>query len=71
MADGLPVDGRQCPPIAWHILEIIVNGMMVVEVSTRWVAYGKVSRADLHRNGRADNSFLLVAEIPHDTAEHH
>ncbi|CAD6573585.1 MAG: hypothetical protein TREMPRED_000862 [Tremellales sp. Tagirdzhanova-0007] len=32
---------HRCPPIAWHILEIIVNVMMVVEVSTRWVAYGK------------------------------
>jgi hypothetical protein len=39
---GLLVDGRRCPPVAWHILEIIVNVMMVVEVSTRWVAYGKV-----------------------------
>ena len=36
------VDQHQCPPVAWHILEVIVNALMVVEVSTRWVAYGKV-----------------------------
>ena len=39
----MKTDEHRCPPIAWHILEIIVNVMMVVEVSTRWVAYGKVS----------------------------
>ncbi|KAK1921429.1 hypothetical protein DB88DRAFT_513455 [Papiliotrema laurentii] len=32
---------KQCPPVIWHILEVIVNGLMVIEVSTRWVAYGK------------------------------
>lgn len=41
IADG--VDKGICPPKVWHILEIVINGMMVVEVSTRWVAYGKVS----------------------------
>jgi hypothetical protein len=39
--DGL--DKGICPPKVWHILEIVINGMMVVEVTTRWVAYGKVS----------------------------
>ncbi len=39
----MDVDTHVCPPLAWHVLEIIVNVMMVVEVSTRWVAYGKVS----------------------------
>jgi hypothetical protein len=37
------LDKGECPPFAWHVLEIIINGMMVAEVSTRWVAYGKVS----------------------------
>ncbi|TXT10679.1 hypothetical protein VHUM_02184 [Vanrija humicola] len=32
---------KQCPPVSWHILEVIVNFLMVVEVSTRWIAYGK------------------------------
>ncbi|RXK40700.1 hypothetical protein M231_01952 [Tremella mesenterica] len=32
---------RQCPPLVWHILEVIVNGLMVLEVGTRWTAYGK------------------------------
>ncbi|ORX34909.1 hypothetical protein BD324DRAFT_633144 [Kockovaella imperatae] len=32
---------RECPPVSWHILEVIVNAMMVLEVSTRWVAFGK------------------------------
>lgn len=29
--------------MVWHILEVVVNGLMVIEVTTRWVAYGKVS----------------------------
>lgn len=40
------IDRKQCPPVIWHILEVIVNGMMVVEVTTRWIAYGKVSMSD-------------------------
>ena len=32
-----------CPSTTWHILEIIVNGGMVLEVGTRWVGFGKVS----------------------------
>ncbi|WWD22876.1 hypothetical protein CI109_107371 [Kwoniella shandongensis] len=32
---------RHCPPVAWHILEVIINALMVLEVTTRWVAYGK------------------------------
>lgn len=46
-----PADG--CPPLSWHILEVIINALMVVEVGTRWVAYGKVRRSavgvDEHR----------------------
>ncbi|KAI5455138.1 hypothetical protein NCC49_002409 [Naganishia albida] len=30
-----------CPSMTWHILEIIVNGGMVLEVGTRWVGFGK------------------------------
>ncbi|KAK4686838.1 hypothetical protein P7C73_g3280, partial [Tremellales sp. Uapishka_1] len=30
-----------CPPASWHILEVIINLMMVIEVGTRWTAYGK------------------------------
>ncbi|ODN75541.1 hypothetical protein L202_06667 [Cryptococcus amylolentus CBS 6039] len=30
-----------CPPIAWHIIEVILNGLMVLEVTTRWFANGK------------------------------
>ncbi|ORY30823.1 hypothetical protein BCR39DRAFT_494399 [Naematelia encephala] len=32
---------KSCPPVAWHILEVVVNVLMVLEVGTRWVAYGK------------------------------
>ena len=39
----LTLDRKECPQVVWHILEVIVNAMMVIEVSTRWVAYGKVS----------------------------
>ena len=31
-----------CPGTAWHILEIVVNGGMVLEVGTRWVGFGRV-----------------------------
>ncbi|KAL7419290.1 hypothetical protein Q5752_006127 [Cryptotrichosporon argae] len=31
----------ECPPASWHIIEVIINVLMVLEVSTRWVAYGK------------------------------
>jgi hypothetical protein len=47
----IPADG--CPPLSWHILEVIINALMVIEVGTRWVAYGKVrgigSRRRKHR----------------------
>ncbi|WVR03252.1 hypothetical protein IAU60_000243 [Kwoniella sp. DSM 27419] len=33
--------GNKCPPAVWHILEVIINVLMVVEVGTRWIAYGK------------------------------
>lgn len=33
---------RQCPPWSWSVLEVIINLMMVAEVSLRWTAYGKV-----------------------------
>lgn len=33
---------HECPPASWHVLEVIVNVLMVLEVSTRWIAYGKV-----------------------------
>ncbi|WVQ93982.1 hypothetical protein IAU59_001060 [Kwoniella sp. CBS 9459] len=33
--------GNTCPPAVWHILEVVINILMVVEVGTRWVAYGK------------------------------
>ncbi|WVF66365.1 hypothetical protein IAT40_001105 [Kwoniella sp. CBS 6097] len=33
--------GNRCPPAVWHILEVVINILMVVEVGTRWVAYGK------------------------------
>lgn len=46
------------------MLEIIINGMMVAEVSTRWVAYGKVSRL-LLMVVMAD----AAAEIPNDDPE--
>lgn len=36
-----------CPSTAWHILEIIVNGGMVLEVGTRWVGFGKVRFRDV------------------------
>ena len=41
---GLTPDKKKCPPVAWHALEVVVNGLMVLEVGTRWVAYGKVGR---------------------------
>jgi hypothetical protein len=50
IVDGL--DKGICPPKVWHILEIVINGMMVVEVTTRWVAYGKVSLRVLRRPGK-------------------
>lgn len=34
-----------CPSITWHILEIVINALMVIEVGTRWIAYGKVRRS--------------------------
>lgn len=71
-------DKKQCPPVIWHILEVIVNGLMVIEVSTRWVAYGKVSsrrarRLSVERQESDDgglgespygSSELLVSSLP-------
>lgn len=36
------VDKGQCPPIAWHIIEFVLNALMVLEVTTRWIANGRV-----------------------------
>ncbi|WWC97292.1 hypothetical protein V866_004171 [Kwoniella sp. B9012] len=33
--------GNKCPPAVWHILEVVINVLMVLEVGTRWIAYGK------------------------------
>ncbi|WWC57816.1 uncharacterized protein I303_100351 [Kwoniella dejecticola CBS 10117] len=33
--------GNNCPPAVWHILEVVINVLMVLEVGTRWIAYGK------------------------------
>jgi hypothetical protein len=32
-----------CPPLAFYVLEVIVNGVMILEVAIRVVAFGKVS----------------------------
>lgn len=32
-----------CPPFAFYVLEVIVNGVMILEVAIRVVAFGKVS----------------------------
>lgn len=34
-----------CPSTTWHILEVIVNAGMVLEVGTRWIGFGKVTQA--------------------------
>lgn len=36
LADG-------CPPLAFYILEIVINGAMILEVLVRLVAFGRVS----------------------------
>jgi hypothetical protein len=53
---------HECPPAVWHVLEVIVNALMVLEVSTRWVAYGKVGWRWHHKANKA--------EVPHDTPQH-
>lgn len=37
-------DSGGCPSTTWHILEVIVNAGMVLEVGTRWIGFGKVRR---------------------------
>ena len=32
-----------CPTLPFYILEIIINGAMILEVAIRFVAFGKVS----------------------------
>ena len=34
--------GKGCPPLAFYILEIIINSAMIIEVGIRLVAFGKV-----------------------------
>jgi hypothetical protein len=31
-----------CPPVAFYVLEIIINGSMILEVTVRLVAFGRV-----------------------------
>jgi len=31
-----------CPPTAFYVLEIIINGSMILEVTVRLVAFGRV-----------------------------
>jgi hypothetical protein len=33
-----------CPPTAFYVLEIIINGSMILEVTVRLVAFGRVCR---------------------------
>lgn len=40
---NLTEGNHQCPPWSWNVLEVIINLMMVAEVSLRWTAYGKVN----------------------------
>lgn len=54
----------QCPPWAWNVLEVVINLMMVAEVSLRWTAYGKV-------NESLFTFRLTVSEISHDFAQRH
>ena len=55
-----------CPSTTWHILEIIVNGGMVLEVGTRWVGFGKVSGSvhDVSVRSRAHISRLDCSNTP-------
>jgi hypothetical protein len=31
-----------CPPLPFYVLEIIINGSMILEVTVRLVAFGRV-----------------------------
>ena len=46
-----------CPPLAFYVLEVIVNGVMILEVAIRVVAFGKVSLCHLRPGG------LLMREL--------
>ena len=35
--------GKGCPPVAFYVLEIIINSAMIIEVGIRFVAFGRVS----------------------------
>jgi len=34
--------GQGCPPLAFYVLEIIINSAMIIEVGIRFVAFGKL-----------------------------
>lgn len=36
---------NDCPTLAFYVLEIIINGAMILEVGIRFVAFGRVSCA--------------------------
>lgn len=36
--------GNGCPPLAFYILEVIINSAMIIEVGIRFVAFGRVCK---------------------------
>lgn len=79
------VDKGQCPPIAWHIIEFVLNALMVLEVTTRWIANGRVRfrfairssnpiqfiHLKAKRKSKEKGELTGVVEIPYDPSQHH
>lgn len=75
------VDKGECPPIAWHIIEFVLNALMVLEVTTRWIANGRVCAffvpppaqfpfSPFSKN-KSTETDLVHVEIPYDPSQHH
>ncbi len=56
-----------CPTLPFYILELVINGAMILEVSIRFVAFGKVSNirvpARLLRVSRTELMSAAILEI--------
>jgi hypothetical protein len=51
-----------CPGLPFYILEVIINTSMILEVSVRFVAFGKVRDLFLERLGLSSR-YLAILEI--------
>lgn len=50
---------NDCPTLPFYILELVINGAMILEVAIRFVAFGRVSRIAQASQARTPPDLIL------------